>query len=222
MIHKVLDYGEVELLLATGEDYTPVHAARVSFHSDGTDEERNHKLLRYLAEHKHYGPFEFISLSFRVKAPIFVARQWMRHRTGSYNEFSMRYADPAKLSSREKIEFYTPPSWRLQDPKNKQSSSGLAYDISPMYTRIVREAIDAYNAAIGQGVAREQARLILPVSVYTEFWWSVNLRNLLHFLRLRLAPDAQDETRAYADAIAEEVKENYPLIWGLFEEGLFV
>ena len=224
-IHSVLDWGEVELLQACGDDLTPVGAARTSFAGRVGDEERDVKLLRYLAENGHHGPFEFIDATWRVKAPIFVARQWMRHRTGSYNEFSYRYADPKKLSDGEAAQYYAPRQWKAQGTGNKQTSGselpGTGMDIEVAYHDSMREARQSYNDAIEHGVSREQARLFLPTSFYTQFWYKTNMRNLLHFLTLRLDEHAQEETRMFAEAIAKDVESNWPLVWGLFKEGHF-
>jgi thymidylate synthase (FAD) len=223
MIRKVLDHGEVELIQACGDDYTPVQAARTSYASHSDDGERDARLLRYLASHGHYGPFEFVDVTFRVKAPLFVARQWMRHRTGSYNEFSFRYAEPSRISKGEDIEYYSPVFWRSQDTADRQGSvTSTELDFSMDFDRGMHDAIGAYHSAIERGVSREQARMLLPTSVYTTFWYKSNMRNLLHFLHLRLDEHAQWETRQYAEAVAEDVKENWPQIWGLFEEGHFV
>jgi len=220
-VRGVLDYGEVELVQACGDDLTPVAAARTSYAGRNGDEGRDRKLLRYLATNGHYGPFEFIDATWRVKAPLFVARQWMRHRTGSYNEFSFRYAEPTKLNDEDEIHYYTPRLWRSQHNVDRQLS-GEARDNEVGYQRQMQTAILAYRTAIAGGVSREQARLYLPSSVYTQFWYKTNMRNLLHFLSLRLDSHAQEETRQFAEAISEDVKENWPLVWELFEEGLFV
>lgn len=224
---KILDHGSVELIMSMGDDLTPVRAARTSYGGEMRGDNADFKLLAYLAENQHLGPFEFIETIWEVKAPIFVARQWFRHRTASYNEFSMRYADPANIAEGESIEFYMPDIWRLQDNVNKQSSEGAqetytAQVMSSTYRRHTEYAITMYREAVLAGTAKEQARIILPVSVYTKFWFKINMRNLLHFLMLRTDSHAQWEFRQYANEIATVVRANWPHIYNLYAEGHFV
>ncbi|AYJ74707.1 FAD-dependent thymidylate synthase [Thermus phage phiFa] len=186
-----------------------VRAARVSYGKGTKTIREDEKLIRYLLKHEHWSPFEMVEFKFHVKAPIFVARQWFRHRTASVNEVSARY-------SVVEDEYYVPEYWRLQDTKNKQGSVGRLDELTnayatDAYTEAVEMAFKAYEALLNAGVAREMARMVLPVSVYTQFYWKQDLRNLLHFLRLRLDPHAQWEIRQYAEAILQLIEPLVPV-----------
>lgn len=209
----VLDKGFVRLVDQMGSDQAIVQAARVSY-GEGTKTVREDRaLIDYLMRHRHTSPFEMVEFKFHVKAPLFVARQWFRHRTASVNEVSGRY-------SVLKGEFYEPEAFRRQAGKNKQGSEGVLLDEEAL--ALVKEAekgaYAAYQALLQKGVAREMARMVLPLSLYTEFYWKQDLHNLFHFLKLRLAPEAQREIREYARAIAAILKERVPLAWAAFEE----
>ncbi len=195
---KVLDRGFVALVETMGGDRGVVQAARVCYRSDGlTEPEKDRKLVRYLLEHDHGTPFEHAVLKFHVKAPIFVARQWFRHRMASYNEVSGRYAEV-------KDEFYLPAKWRGQDGANKQGSVGRL-DASDTHQAVLgdvcRTAMAAYRDMMLAGVAKEMARMVLPVNLYTEFYWTVNARSLMHFVKLRSEAHAQWEIRQYSNAL---------------------
>lgn len=210
---RVLDKGFVRLVDLMGDDSSVVQAARVSY-GEGTKSYREDKaLIDYLMRHRHTSPFEMVELKFHVKAPLFVVRQWFRHRTASVNEISGRY-------SVLKDQFYEPTSWRRQAKENKQGSEGAFENEEAL--SLLREAglraFSAYQALLARGVAREMARIVLPLNLYTEFYWKQDLHNLFHFLRLRLEESAQWEIRAYARAIAEIVKAKLPLCWESFEE----
>jgi thymidylate synthase (FAD) len=197
----VLDKGWIELQDLMGDDLAIVNAARVSFLGENKGTERDRKLLFYLVQHHHTTPFEMVEFKFRVKCPIIVARQWMRHRTFSYNELSRRYTS-------EHIDFYVPTIWRLQSTDNKQASAGEldATEAAKLTTALQscsEQALALYNQALESGVAREMARLFLPHNLYTQFIAKVDAHNLMHFLRLRMAPDAQFEIRQYAWTIYE-------------------
>src|SRR6266436_212383 len=164
----------VELVRVSGSDLDVVNAARVSYGKVSSQvSERDKKLIAFLMEHNHTSPFEHNQLSFRIKAPIFVARQWMRHRMNSYNEISYRYVKAA-------LEFYIPPKWRSQDLKNKQASIG-SFD-NPEFTQKLKDAIahsvQAYEYLLENGVGREIARSVLPLCTYTEFIFTCNLHSL--------------------------------------------
>lgn len=209
----VLDKGFVRLVDVMGSDQAIVQAARVSY-GEGTKTVREDAaLIDYLMRHRHTSPFEMVEFKFHVKAPLFVARQWFRHRTASVNEISGRY-------SVLKEEFYEPKAFRRQARRNKQASEGTLLDEEAMALakEAEEEAYAAYQALLQKGVAREMARMVLPLSLYTEFYWKQDLHNLFHFLKLRLAPEAQWEIRQYAQAIAEIVKARVPLAWAAFEE----
>ncbi|MGQ9753081.1 MAG: FAD-dependent thymidylate synthase [Thermaceae bacterium] len=210
---RVLDKGFVRLVDGMGDDSSVVQAARVSY-GEGTKTHREDRaLIDYLMRHRHTSPFEMVVFKFHIKAPLFVARQWFRHRTASVNEISGRY-------SVLKDEFYEPPSWRYQDGENKQGSKGSFQDpeASALLKEITAEAYGAYQTLLERGIAREMARMVLPLNLYTEFYWKQDLHNLFHFLKLRLDPSAQWEIRAYAQAIAEIVKAKVPMCWESFEE----
>lgn len=212
----VLDYGSVEIIDALGDDYTPaMRARRVEEPRDWTLDGR---LTRYMAQHDHTSPFEFVEVVWKVKCPIFVARQWLRHRTANVNEFSMRYDMP------EEVEYYHPETWRSQSSTNRQGSGeplggGEVWFSDDAYDEGMEAAIAAYYELLERGVAREQARIVLPVSVYTEFVWKNDLHNTLHFLKLRTSEDAQWEIRQYANAMVELLKERFPLLMEAVWEG---
>ncbi|WP_347241590.1 FAD-dependent thymidylate synthase [Thermus sp.] len=209
----VLDKGFVRLVDAMGDDASIVQAARVSY-GEGTKTVREDAaLIDYLMRHRHTSPFEMVEFKFHVKAPLFVVRQWFRHRTASVNEVSGRY-------SVLKEEFYEPEAFRRQAKRNKQGSEGALLDEEALalLRKAEQEAYGAYQALLQKGVAREMARMVLPLNLYTEFYWKQDLHNLFHFLKLRLAPEAQWEIRQYAQAIAELVKARVPLAWAAFEE----
>ncbi len=195
---EVLDLGFVALVEHMGGDRGVVQAARVCYRSDGlTEPEKDRKLVRYLLDHDHGTPFEHAVLKFHVKAPIFVARQWFRHRMASYNEVSGRYAEV-------KDEFYMPAKWRAQDTVNKQGSVNGSIDHDRMSMWLgtdCHKAMQTYRAMLEDGVAKEMARMVLPVNLYTEFYWTVNARSLMHFIKLRSEAHAQWEIRQYSNAL---------------------
>lgn len=195
------------LVRVSGSDVDVVNAARVSFGKTVTElSERDEKLINYLVKHQHTSPFEHNQLSFRVKCPIFVQRQWMRHRMSSYNEISYRYVKSA-------LEFYTPPHWRYQDTQNRQGSVGSFEDegLKKIYTDALAHATHAYETLLEQGVCRELARGLLPMSTYTEFIYTVNLHSLVHFLKLRTHPGAQYEIRQFAQGMLELATPHFPV-----------
>lgn len=218
---RVLDKGSITLIDKMGDDLTPAKAARVSFGNGSKGAEADARLTRYLMEHGHTSPFEMIELVWEVKAPIFVARQWMRYRTANVNEFSMRYAEPGKISEDE-IDIYIPAEWRSQDRTNKQGSSAPVpknerIDAEYTYEDATREAVYAYQRLLSLGVAREQARMVLPVSVYTKFVWKNDMHNTLHFIEQRTHATAQWEIRQYAEAMLGVLRAEFPLIISTWE-----
>ncbi len=217
----VLDKGFVRLVDYMGSDDRIVQSARVSYGS-GTKSFRQDKgLIDYLLRNEHTSPFEQVVLTFHAKMPIFVARQWVRHRTARLNEISGRY-------SVMKDEFYVPAGKDIafQSEDNKQGR--LAEAVSPdLQQRIARELEDrqseayrAYTALIDGGLARELARINLPLSLYTEWYWQIDLHNLFHFLRLRLDPHAQYEIRAYAEVMLTVAEAVAPLATESFRNHL--
>lgn len=185
-----------------GGDLSVVNAARVSYDvRHEYMEEGDDKLINYLLKHKHGTPFEHNLFTFNVKLPLFVAREWIRHRIGSFNEVSMRYTkiDP---------QFYIPDWWDVRKRVGKPGAytyepaeSDLAFRFRTKLEDYSAAARDAYNESLELGIAPEQARLFLPVNVYTQWWWSCNARSLLNFLALRNAPTAQWEIQEYAKVI---------------------
>jgi thymidylate synthase (FAD) len=220
---KVLDHGIIEIIDHMGSDQSIERAARVSYGGDKkprTTEETT-KLIHYLMANEHTSPFEHAVVQMYVKCPIFVARQWMRHRTWSYNEVSYRY-------KQAKDEYYVPETWRGQSSDNKQMSdgtvdyAGLLYrssDVTERGTDMTAEccAFEEYCERINEGISRELARTCLPLSTYTEFYATVDLHNLLHFVRLRLHPHAQQEIQVYASVIAQWIEEHFPITWDAFK-----
>ena len=200
----------LELIRISGSDLDIINAARVSYGKISTEiSERDKKLLKFLMEHRHTSPFEHNQLSFRIKAPIYVVREWMRHRINSYNETSYRFV-------KAKVEFYIPKKWRYQDQLNKQSSAGSFDDgkLREQYKKSLEESYKAYEALLEQGVCREQARGLLPVCIYTEFIYTCNLHSLMHFMRLRLGKGAQQEIRAYAYGLLKLAEPYFPISIG--------
>ena len=213
---EVLDgKGFVELLETFGDDLTVVNAARVSFAKESSVmEERDKKLIKYLAQHNHITPFFHPQLRFRLKMPIYVAREWFRHTVGfARNEVSRRYVD-------DPPEFYLPPvdSMRERDKNIKQGSLGSSIEEAAHFRdkmkKFQREAADLYWELIEEGkLAPELARGILPQSMYTEFIETGSLSAYSRLCSLRLDPHAQAEIRAYAAVVSELIKERFPVCW---------
>ncbi len=215
----VLDQGFVRLVDYLGGDARIVQAARVSY-GEGTKTYRQDRgLIHYLLRNEHTSPFEQVVLTFHAKIPIFVARQWVRHRTARLNEISGRY-------SVMKDEFYVPDpeQVRYQSASNKQgrSSETLPEDSVAAILDEWREdqatIYRHYEGMLDRGVARELARANLPLSTYTEWYWQCDLHNLFHFLRLRMDPHAQFEIRAYGEALAQCAKAVAPIAYEAFEQ----
>lgn len=208
---KVLDHGVVVLKEIMGTDQTIVDSARVSYQKGTKKVSTDRDLLRYLVRHKHHSPLEMCEMRFYIKAPIFVFRQIVRHRTASMNEISGRYSE---LSD----DLYTPKEFRLQSLSNKQGSGceTLKFNIES-YSKAWSE----YQALLNKGVAREQARIVIPLATYSEIYWKCDLRNIFNFLLLRLKDNAQQETREYAKAIGSKVKKYFPIAYEAFEDYIF-
>jgi thymidylate synthase (FAD) len=216
---KCLDQGFVRLVDVMGDDGSIVQAARVSY-GRGTKSVRQDKgLISYLMKHRHNSPFEMVVFKFHCKMPIFVARQWIRHRTASVNEISGRYS-----VMDDSVFRLAPQDLRQQSKINRQGSVDEAVaepanaEILKKYNADVDLLFKHYNEYLEAGVAREIARANLPLSTYTEWYWKMDLHNLLHFLELRLEAHAQKEIRVYAEAIASFVQKRCPLTWEAFEE----
>jgi len=216
---KCLDHGFVRLVDVMGDDSSIVQAARVSYGKGTKSVNEDRALIRHLMRHRHTSPFEMVAFKFHVKLPIFVARQWIRHRTANVNEYSGRYSEM-------RDEFYTPEPEQIrhQSAVNKQGRSNVqlpnetAQAIADMFVKTQKNLFDEYSWTLQQDTAREIARINLPLSTYTEWYWKIDLHNLFHFLRLRLAPDAQYEIRVYGEAIGSIIKPIVPLAYEAFED----
>jgi thymidylate synthase (FAD) len=213
----VLDHGFVRLDAAMADDLSVVNAARVSFarRRDSVDD-ADAGLIRFLMRERHGTPFEHNAFRFHIRCPIFVAREWFRHRIGSFNEFSMRYAKATD-------DFYVP------EPEDVRSQVGKpgAYSFEPVDAGLAERAREelqavydtayaAYTRLVDEGVARELARSVLPVGAYTEFYWTVNARALMNFVSLRAADTALREIRRYAEACERFLEEKMPITHGAF------
>ena len=215
----VLDHGFVMLKDYMGGDAAIVQAARVSYGAGTKKVSEDKALIGYLLRHRHTTPFEMVELKFIVKLPIFVARQWVRHRTANINEQSARY-------SVMEDEFFVPApdEVRFQSTTNRQMSSAedvpaeLAAHVGEIIRAGAAHAYGEYREMVDANIARELARIALPVSLYTQWYWKIDLHNLLHFLKLRMDAHAQKEIRVYAEAMARIVKDVVPWTWEAFEE----
>ena len=225
--HPVLDHGFIRLIDYMGDDAAVVQAARVSYGAGTKHVQNDEGLIRYLMRHWHSTPFEMCEIKLHVKLPVFVARQWIRHRTANVNEYSARYS----ILDRE---FYIPAPEHLaaQSVVNNQGRGEvLSGEESARVLELLKSdanrAYDHYEAMLSQaqpdgtpqqGLARELARMNLPANIYTQWYWKVDLHNLFHFLRLRADPHAQYEIRVYAEAIARVVADWVPLAYAAFED----
>lgn len=212
-----LDRGFVRLVDSMGTDLSVVRAARVSYDAEwraGQNEGSDHKLIHYLWKNKHTTPFEAVEFQFEVKAPIFVLRQWHRHRTWTYNELSARYKELPD-------EYYVPDAYNIgtQSKDNKQGRqfAGMMPKPLDMYKEQCDYAFETYHLLLEDGWPRELARGVLPVSTYSHMFAKVNLKNLLHFISLRSHEHAQYEIRVYSDAMLELIKPIVPVCVEAFE-----
>ena len=203
---------KVELIDTMGTDLTVVNAARVSYSKtkDAFDVVKDEKLIKYLAKHNHWSPFAHASLQFRIKAPIFVARQLVKHQVGlAWNEVSRRYVDfPPEL--------YKPETWRGRPKNSKQGSDGeikLDQTIEYSMESAMESCLITYNTLLEKGVAPEQARMVLPQSMMTEWYWSGTLYAFSRICNLRCKPDTQKETRDVADEINKLCDSKFPRSW---------
>jgi len=217
MQKNVLDHGFVRLV-----DHMPredldaaiVQSARVSY-GDGTKTTRGDRgLIRYLVRHWHTTPLEMVEFKFHIKMPIYIARQHMRHRMASINELSARYSVVPK-------QYYEPDILRGQSQVNHQGSEGVVdvgQELSQKVSHQLNESFELYQDLLDRGCCREQARGNLPQSTYTEFYWKINLHNLMHYLHLRMEPGAQKEIRDYANAMYELVQPLVPITMEAFKD----
>ena len=203
---------QVTLVDKMGTDLSVVNAARVSYAKtkDSFDVVKDEKLIKYLAEHEHWSPFAHASLQFRIKAPIFVARQLVKHQVGLvWNEVSRRYVDDAP-------ELYRPDSWRGRPQNSKQGSEGevkLDQTINYNMETTMESCLILYNSLLQKGVAPEQARMVLPQSMMTEWYWSGTLYAFARVCNLRCKPDTQRETQEVANEIDRLTNEAFPRSW---------
>jgi len=215
---KCLNYGFLRLVDYMGGDGAVVQAARVSYGKGTKSVREDEGLIRYLMRHRHTTPFEMVEFKFHCKMPIFVARQWIRHRTASVNEYSGRY-------STMKDEFYMP-ELEVIAGQSKSNKQGRDEAFTPEQAEVVREILRRdfemvmgdYNQLMEMGVAKELARVGLSVANYTEWYWKIDLHNLLHFLGLRLDAHAQYEIRVFANAMADILKNAVPFSYKAFED----
>ena len=214
----VLDKGYIELVDTLGNDLTPVNAARVSFGGRSKEfEDKDRRLSKFLIKHKHFSPFRHQHIQVIIKAPEFVMRQWYKHVVGiettsnhptkdhAWNEISGRYV-PYN-------EFYEPTEFRKQSEDNKQASDGLIEDQKStklLWTTVQANCVSAYNQMLKNGVAKEQARSILPLTVYTKVWWTASFQSVMNFIELRDEPTAQVEIQEYARALKRMMLEIFP------------
>ena len=228
---KVLDHGFVRVIDYMGDDAAIVQAARVSYGRGTKQVNQDKGLINYLMRHWHSTPFEMCEIKFHVKLPIFVARQWIRHRTANVNEYSARYSIMDK-------EFYIPEPAQLA-PQSKQNHQGRSTDtltpeesarVLDLLRRDAEQVYDHYEEMMNAdaagnvvdenktGIARELARMNLTLNYYTQWYWKIDLHNLMHFLMLRADSHAQYEIRVYADAMLDVVKKWVPFAFDAFEE----
>ena len=222
----VLDKGYIEVVDSLGDDLTPVNAARVSFGGQSDEyTDKDKKLSRFLIKHKHFSPFRHQHAMFIIKAPEFVMRQWYKHVVGiettsshvtkdhAWNEISGRYVPYD--------EFYEPKEFRKQSDDNKQASDGLVDDqvVASIYWGTAQNnVIETYNKLLDMGVAREQARSILPLTVYTKVWWTASFQSIMNFIELRDEPTSQVEIQEYAKAMKKIVLTLFPETTKLWSE----
>ncbi len=218
VVTKVLDKGFVDVIDVLGNDMTIVNSARVSFGKRKSEiDDKDIALLAYLVKHKHWSPFRHVMVQFHIKAPEFVMRQIFRHVVGieatstyptkdtAWNELSGRYT---KIT-----DFYEPQEWRAQSEDNKQGSAGLVEDqeyASLIHEKVMTHIQLAYEDLLELGVAKEQARIILPLNMYTEVYWTASFQAIMNFLELRLDGHAQWEIREYAKKVEEITKKCFP------------
>jgi len=215
---NILDKGFIEVIDHLGSDLTVVNSARVSFGKRKTEFDNNDRsLIKYLAENKHFSPFRHLITQFHIKAPEFVMRQWYKHVVGietssnssvkdhAWNEISGRYVPVS--------DFYSPAQWRKQSVNNKQASEGLLEnqeDAKKVFNDAMKEILQSYEKLLEMGVAKEQARIILPLNQYTEVYWTASFQAVMNFLDLRDDAHAQWEIRQYAIAMKDFMYKLYP------------
>ncbi len=225
---KVLDKGFIEVVDSLGNDLTVVNSARVSFGKrKETFDKSDERLVRYLAKYKHYSPFRHLQVQFHVKAPEFIMRQWYKHVVGiettsnssakdhAWNEISGRYV-PVE-------DYYEPSVWRKQSDDNKQASEGVLDDLQQRrmddaYNHFMRTVRMTYDKMIKAGMAKEQARIVLPLNQYTEVYWTASFQAVMNFIELRNEKTSQIEIQEYAKVMLEQMKEVFPKTTKIWSE----
>jgi len=214
---KVLDHGFVKLVEVMGDDSSIVQSARVSYGKGTKNVSQDEGLIRYLMRHQHTTPFEMVEFKFHCRMPIFVARQWIRHRTANVNEVSARYSEMPDWFYEPRPELCT-----TQSAQNKQGGTGTpvedSEEIAASFGKTQDQIYEEYEGYLEKKMRRELARINLPVSLYTEWYWKIDLHNLFHFLHLRLDQHAQYEIRVFGEAMATLVKPHVPMAWKAFED----
>ena len=215
---KCLDKGFVRLVDSMGGDDAIVQAARVSYGKGTSKVSQDRGLIRYLMRHRHSTPFEMVEFKFHCKMPIFVARQWVRHRTANINEYSLRYSE-----ARDEFYYPDPENIQFQSALNKQGRMGevpedLKQKVKDYFKEISERSFAIYAELNEAGIARELARSVLPVNLYIEWYWKNDLHNLLHFIGLRSDSHAQYEIRVFSDAMAESVNAVAPFAWEAYQD----
>ena len=228
MKSKVLDKGFIEVIDSLGNDLTVVNSARVSFGKRKTKFDKSDEhLVRYLAKHKHFSPFRHLQVQFHIKAPEFVMRQWYKHVVGiettsnsatkdhAWNEISGRYV-PVE-------DYYEPSVWRKQSDDNKQASEGVLDDLqqkrmNDAYNDLMRKVRMTYDKMVEAGMAKEQARIILPLNQYTEVYWTASFQAVMNFIELRNEKTSQIEIQEYAKVMLEQMKEVFPKTTKIWSE----
>lgn len=216
---RVLDDGFIRVIDYMGTDASIVQAARVAYGAGTKKRQQDRELIRYLMRHRHTSPFEMCEIKLHIRVPMDTWRQWIRHRTANVNEYSTRYSIAIDAA-------YTtmPNAWRTQSASNRQGSAGFlpletGQKLSEQEQQLQEKARTIYQERLDAGVAREQARKDLPLCTYTEAYWKIDLKNLLNFLALRMEAHAQEEIRAYATIIGEEIVGRWcPDTWKAFRD----
>jgi thymidylate synthase (FAD) len=204
-----------------GDDASIVQAARVSYGKGTKSVSEDRALIRYLLRHKHTSVFEQAIIKIHVKCPIFVARQWLRHRTWSYNELSLRYSEASDEMFSPEIDTIKQQSKLNKQGGDQQLTSEESYTIKGAIEGVCQSSMAQYSGLVNKGLAREMARVVLPVAAYTEFYATVDIHNLMHFLALRMKPAAQYEIRVFANALFEILSTHFPMTAEAFEEYVY-
>jgi thymidylate synthase (FAD) len=216
-IIPVLDKGFVRLVDWMGDDQRICEAARISYRAPSKGIDQDRKLIHYLYKNRHTSPFEMVKIALNIKMPIFVMRQYVRHRMQNLNEVSARYTELPD-------EFYIPSVWRKQDIKNKQGSVSAEWtedehiSLSDSLNECCHHAYAEYEKMLAKGVAREMARMILPINMYTEIYACWDLKNLLHFITLRDDGHAQLEIQEYGKALRSICADKFPIVMEAYDK----